>query len=420
LGAATEAFLEQAPAQGQDTFGKQLQEKKKGRFWKGLGLASLLVIVGGISFALFTKKGQDITEVSQTYLPAIYAVQQNPDIIFDHVGDSRVNILVIGQDRNWKQGQKFDPTIGKMRPYQVEDTETRPRSDTLIVCSLDKTAGTMRLISLPRDTRVRYRNFDGVRHRATKLNSIYAQERGEELLRKVMSEEFGLRIDRVAKVKLDGFTKLVDEVGGITINVEGAKFGSKRTRMKYEDKWGGWKVDLEPGVQKLNGEQAHGYVRFRMDNEGDPGRVRRQQQVMRALAKEMTNVSVLELPGLIKQVRLLFDSDMDNEELVSAAKFAHGLGDPSKITPLTPYGVYAENGDIILNKPENIKLFTAIFGSSFNPNNFLVLSPETKGDDIGARNNGNPAALAILREAGLVKQDATTPKDAGFEAPGLQ
>ncbi|RYG66665.1 LytR family transcriptional regulator [bacterium] len=412
--------MEHVPVQNQDAFGKQLDQKKKGRFWKNLGWACLLVAVSGAAVGAFTTWGRETVEVSTKFIPAIVTTQQNPNIIFDNVGDSRVNILVVGQDRNWKQGEVFDPTIGKKRRYQVEDTDTRPRSDTMIICSLDRVAGTMRLISLPRDTRIRYRTASGERHRAVKLNSVYAQEDGENLLRKVMREEFGVRIDRIAKVKLDGFTKLVDRVGGITVNVEGAKFGSKRTRMKYEDKWGGWKVDLMPGVQKLNGEQAHGYVRFRMDNEGDPGRVRRQQQVMRALAKDIKNISWVDMPGLATDALQMFDTDMTNEELVSAAKFAHSLGDPSKISPLTPYGVYAENGDIILNKPDNIKLFKAIFGSSFDPNSFLVLSPETKSDDIGRRNNGNPAALMILKEAGLVDADAATPKDANFEAPGLQ
>lgn len=412
--------MEHVPVQNQDAFGKQLDQKKKGRFWKNLGLAAVAVVGTGAAIGAFTQPGRDTTEAISTYALPIWNSYQNPNLIFDNVGDNRVNILVIGQDRNWKQGKVFDPTIGKFRPHQVEDTETRPRSDTMIICSMDKSSGTMRMISLPRDTRIRYRNLEGIRHRATKLNSVYAQEKGEELLLKVMREEFGVRIDRVALVKLDGFTKLIDRVGGIKINVEGAKFGSKRTRMKYEDKWGGWKVDLMPGMQLLNGEQAHGYVRFRMDNEGDPGRVRRQQQVMRALVKQMMQVGVTQLPGTVLELQNLFESNMNKDEMVSAAMFARQLGDPSKITPLTPYGVYADNGDIILNKPQNIKLFSAIFGSSFNPDHFLVLSPETKRDDIGERNNGNPAALTILREAGLVKEDAATPGNAKFEAPGLQ
>ena len=414
-----------AQVRDQDAFGKQLHTKKKGRFWKNLGWASLFVVGSGAAFGIFTQLGRDTAKTANDWGFDIVKVWRDPDIIFKNANDTRVNILIVGQDRNWKQGKVLDPTTGQMRPYQVEDTETRPRADTMIICSLDNAAGTMRMISLPRDTRVRYRDFDGDRHRG-KLNAVWAREDGEKLLVKVLRDEFGVRIDKVTKVKLNGFTKLIDRVGGININVEGAKFGNKRTRMKYEDKYGGWKVDLKPGMQLLDGEQAHGYVRFRMDNEGDPGRVRRQQQVMRALAKKMTTVGVTQLPGLVQELEKLFDSNLTNEEMVSAAQFARSIGDPSKVAPLTPYGIYAvtePKGDIILNKPENIKLFTAIFGSSFNPRKFLVLSPETKRDDIGHRNNDNPAALTILREAGLVENPLKTPaptQEPNLNAPGLQ
>lgn len=375
---------------------------KRRSFWKGLGQASLMG--AGLIFvvASFTQFGRDTTHTLKTLGPGLL---QSPNLLFDNVGQDHVNILLIGQDRNWTQGQVFDPTIGKMRRYQVIDTKTRARADTIIVCSLDRVNRKMRLVSFPRDTRVQYRDLRGRMHPRgsrdyVKLNSVYARRDGEKLLPKVMQDEFGIRIDRVAKVKLEGFNKLIDRVGGIDINVEGGLTRGKRGRMLQEDKYGGWKVDLMPGMQHLNAEQAHGYVRFRKDDEGDPGRVRRQQQVMRVLAKKMMTVSPWQLPGLATEIQKLFVSTMSNEEMVSAAKFARSLGDMSKVTPITPFGVYAGN-DIVLNKPKNIKLFSAVFGSSFNSKHFLELSPETKRDDIGERNNKNPATVAVLREVGL-------------------
>lgn len=397
------------------------KQKRKGLFWKGLGLTTVVLLGIGAGMANFTESGQETTQVLKTIGPSLL---KSPDLIFDNVGQDHVNILLIGQDRNWKEGMVFDPTVGKMRRGHFIDTKTRARADTVMVCSLDKVGQKMRLVSFPRDTRVQYRDFDGEMHPRgerdyVKLNSVYAETDGEKLLPKVIQDEFGIRIDRVAKVKLEGFDKLIDRVGGIDINVEGGLFNGKRRRMVQEDKFGGWKVDLMPGMQHLNAEQAHGYVRYRKDNEGDPGRVRRQQQVMRALAKKMTNVSALQLPGLITELQKLFITDMNNDEMVSAGKFAHGLGSVSQITPITPFGVY-EGNDIVLNKAENIKLFTTIFGSSFNPQQFLELSPETTSDDIGRRNNNNPAALAVLKEAGLLKADDADMDRARVQAPGLQ
>lgn len=395
--------------------------KKKNRFWKGAGITLLAILVVGIGVAKFTQFGRDTTKVVTDFGPALF---QDPDLLFKNVGHDHVNVLLIGEDRNWKQGEVFDPTVGKMRRYQVIDNDTRSRSDTMIICSIDKTNKKIRLVSLPRDMRVQYRDFEGVMYPRgardyVKLNSIYALPDGERLLPKVINDELGIRIDRVAKVKLEGFTKLIDRVGGIDINVEGGLFNGKRGRMLQEDKYGGWKVDLMPGMQHLNAEQAHGYVRYRMDNEGDPGRVRRQQQVMRALAKKMMTVGVTRLPGLVTELHTLFDSDMNNDEMVSAAKFAKSLGNTTQITPITPFGIY-EGNDIVLNRPENIKLFSAVFGSSFNPERFLELSPETSQDTIGKRNNNNPAALELMREAGIVEAENGNADDGAVEAPGLQ
>ena len=398
------------------------QPRKKGKFWKTLGLLSLLSIGVGVGLALFTKSGHEVTAIISNYGGAVIHSQQDPNLLFTSVGtrDGHVNILLVGRDRNWKQGKVLDPTTGKFRPYQVEDTDTRPRSDTMIIASFDQNAQTVRFLSIPRDSRVKFRDASGKKHGPLKLNEVYSFAHGDKLLPQVLGDELGIRIDRMVEIKLNGFDQLIERVGGLDINVEGALRHGKRVRMKYEDHWGGWGVDLEPGMQHLDGKQAHGYVRYRKpDDEGDPGRVRRQQQVIRALVKKMMNsYNVGQTLGLVTDIEKMMDSNMSNDELVSAAMFARGLGNSGKISPLTPYGTYEKNGDIKLNRPENAKLFAAIFGASFDPKKLLVLSPETKDDDIGARNNNNPAALPVLREAGLLK--AEKHHDAELEAPGLQ
>jgi len=368
-----------------------------------------------------TKTGREIVQVANNYGGSVIRAKQNPNLLSDSVGtpDGIVNVLLIGPDRNWKQGKVFDPSVGKFRPYQVEDKSTRPRSDSMIVVSFNENAHSLRLLSISRDSRVRFRDSEGKKHR-DKLNSVYSFPDGDTLLPKVISNELGIRIDRTAIIKLDGFNKLVDKVGGVDVNVEGALNHGKRTRMKYTDHWGGWSVDLEPGMQHLDGAQAQGYVRYRKDNESEPGRMRRQQQVMRALVKQVNNMDTWRIPGLVIEMQKLFKTKMTNDEVVSAAMFARSLGGTAKIAPITTFGIYAPDGsgDIILNRPQNVKLFSAIFGPSFNPKHFLVRSPSTTQDDFGARNNNNPAAIPVLREAGLLRVEKH--HDAELEAPGLQ
>ncbi len=400
---------------------------RKRKFWRGLGIVTLLIVGGGAAFVTFTAQGrlmkQEVTHATNT----IIEVQQNPNLLFDHVGGDHVNLLLIGEDRNWKQGSVFNRRTGKFAPMQVVDNDTPPRSDTMIVVSLDKAGKVMRLVSFPRDARVRYGDMNRRQHK--KMNSVYASggtdpQMREEALKNFFRDEMGLRIDRVARIRIEGFTGLIDKVGGLEINVDGALKKDPNTGKLYRghidrtDNWGQWKVDLEPGMQHLNGTQAVGYARFRYDREGDPGRIRRQQQVMRALAKKITSVPLMQLPGVVGEAKQQFQSDMTDAEMASMALFVKNIGADAKISPLTVFGIGADDGsDIILNKPENIKLFSYVFGDSFNAQNFLNRSPETDKDELGIANNRNPAAIEVLREAGILAPDEKVDPSPVTEVP---
>ena len=401
---------------------------RKSKFWRGLGIVTLLVVGGGAAYGTLTTNGRQMTQDVTHATNTLITVQQNPNILFDNVGDDRVNILLIGEDRNWVVKQVLNPHTGKKASMQVVDNDTPPRSDTMIVISLNRQNKAMHMVSFPRDARVRFTDLDGRRHRG-KMNAVYATggndpKKREEVLKNFFRDEMGLRIDRVARIRIEGFTGLIDKVGGLNINVDGALKQDKRTGKLYrghifrEDNWGQWKVDLEPGMQHLNGEQAVGYARFRYDREGDPGRIRRQQQVMRALAKEITGVPLMQLPGVVKEAKQQFATDMNDEELASMALFAKNIGADAKISPLTVFGIGAEDrSDIILNRPENVKLFSYIFGDSFDEKNFLNRSPETKHDELGIANNRNPGAIEVLRAAGILAPDDKVEPSPATEVP---
>ncbi len=366
----------------------------------------------------FTTSGQKISQLGKQGIEGGITYKTNPDLLFDHVG-SQVNILLIGRDVNWKIGKVFDPKSGKYRPYQVHDESAPARSDTMIVVSLNKDTQTIRMVSLPRDAIVRLADNDYGVHRA-KLNAAHAYG-GPPLLIKTLQDELGLTIHRYAVIKFDGFKNLIDQVGGVEIDVDGAlKKGRDgklyRGNLDYDDNWGNLHIHLKPGLQTLDGTAAHAYVRFRMDREGDPGRIRRQQQVMRALAKQMAHVSWYRLPGLIQEVQNQFATDMSTSEMASVAAFAKDIGDASKIQPLTLFGTYSPSGSILLNKPKNKKLLSYIFGPTFNPDHFLQRSPSTTGDEIGPANDATPDAKAILEAAGVLRPEGEQ-TDSANEVP---
>lgn len=397
--------------------------RKRGRFWRVSGIIAALVVVAGFAYGTLTKNGRAIVKALPDATRTMIAVKQNPNLIFDEANSDTVNILLIGRDVNWKPGKVYDPRTKTYRPFHVIDKTSTARSDSMIVMSLNKEKGTLRLVSLPRDAMVHLPPNEYHVRRA-KLNAAHAYG-GPELLVKTLHDELGLTIQHYAVIKFDGFKNLIDEVGGVEINVEGALKRNPETGklyrgdLDYDDNWGGLHQHLKPGMQTLDGKQAHDYVRFREDLEGDTGRMRRQQQVMRALAKKVMRASPLQIPGLIGELRRQFDTDLTDEQLASAAYFTHGLSDTAKVQPITLFGVYSRRGSLTLNRPKNEKLLTAVFGPTFNKENFLVDSPSTDEDEIGAANDSNVGAQEVLREAGLLKDKpaADAPKDDDDTSP---
>ena len=165
------------------------------------------------------------------------------------------------------------------------------RSDTLMVVTIDPAKNEAALLSIPRDTRVAIprRGYD-------KINAAYAYG-GEELTQATVEDFLGIRIDHYIIINTHAFQKIVDAIGGIDIDVE--------KRMYYEDPWdddGGLIIDLRPGMQHMDGKTAVTYVRYR-DEEGDIGRVRRQQKFMKACVEAVTTPAIIpRLPGIISGV----------------------------------------------------------------------------------------------------------------------
>jgi LCP family protein required for cell wall assembly len=381
-----------------DAFAAQLNNKKPSPKKSWLKTTCLLILVLAAGAAIFftqTQQGRDMLAMFKD-VPTAIKVKQNPDLIFDRVNSNIVNILLIGRDVNYKIIFKNGRPVA-----HTYDENTPARSDTMILLSLDKVKRTMRMISFPRDALVRMPPNDYHVHIA-KLNAAHAYG-GPAMLIQALHDDLGITVHRYAVVRFEGFKSLIDKVGGIDVDVIGALHrNGKRGNLNYDDNWANLHIHLKPGMQHLDGTQAHNYVRFRMDLEGDPGRIRRQQQVMRALGKKLTEQPILKIPGLVQEVRRQFKTDMADQEIASAAFFAKSLGNATKIDPVTLFGVYTTKGSITLNRSKNIKLLSYVLGGTFDPSVFLENSPSTERDELGAENDSSPGAQALLRAAGLL------------------
>ena len=202
------------------------------------------------------------------------------------------------------------------------------RSDTLMVATIDPVKNEASLLSIPRDTRVAIpgNGYD-------KINAAYAYG-GEKLTQRTVEDFLGIQIDHYVIINTHAFQKIVDAIGGIDIDVE--------KRMYYEDPWdddGGLIIDLRPGRQHMDGKTAVTYVRYR-DEEGDIGRVKRQQKFMRACVDAVTTPAILpRLPGIISSVIDSVKTDLSVRqmlEFVGTLKEAQAKGLRTEMVPGRP------------------------------------------------------------------------------------
>lgn len=208
----------------------------------------------------------------------------------------------------------------------LDEVEGRSRSDTIILAHIK--GQEVSLISIPRDLRLRFP--DGQFHKANAAYSL-----GQVgLARRVLSDFLEIPIPFYVILDYRGFQEIVDQLGGVTIQVE--------KRLKYDDEAQDLHIDIEPGEQLLDGKKALDYIRYR-DESGDLGRIKRQQRFIRAiLAKGLQNQSLSEVNSLIRALSSRVTTNLALVDLFDLAKQLQGLdlervrlaqlpGDPMRI-----------------------------------------------------------------------------------------
>jgi LCP family protein required for cell wall assembly len=215
-----------------------------------------------------------------------------------------INILLLGVDE---------------RPGDVG------RSDTMILVNYNALYNSLHVMSIPRDTRVNLPKYG-----YQKINAAYAYG-GAELAKQAVSDLTGLYIDHHAKVNFDGFAKVVDALGGVTIEIEEV--------MDYRDPYQDLHIHFEPGVQHLSGTQALEYVRWRGDPRADLGRVERQRRFLSAaVRKAMSPAGIIRLPLVLLALEDCVETDippLEQPGLLASIAVAHLKGATSVTLPGT-------------------------------------------------------------------------------------
>ncbi|MFS0637364.1 LytR family transcriptional regulator [Mesobacillus foraminis] len=233
---------------------KENNVKKKKRNW--------LRIVSYIALFLIIGAGAYAFSVYQSVSKAVDTIHQP-----------------IKREKSEKRGEKV--TLTKKEPFSIlmlgvdEREGDRGRSDTMIILTINPNNNSVKMLSIPRDTRTEIVG-KGIED---KINHAYAFG-GIEMSMNTVENFLDIPIDYYMQINMEGFKDIVDAVGGVTVNND----------LNFTT--GG--VHFPRGQVTLDGEKALKYSRMRYeDPRGDFGRQLRQRQIIQAVIKEGASLSSL-------------------------------------------------------------------------------------------------------------------------------
>ncbi|WP_088007048.1 LCP family protein [Indiicoccus explosivorum] len=173
------------------------------------------------------------------------------------------------------------------------------RSDTMIVATVNPEDGSMKMVSIPRDT---YTEIVGYGMK-DKINHAYAFG-GIEMSMETVENLLDIPIDYVVEVNMEGFKEIVDAVGGVTVS----------NSVAFDE--------FPEGEVHLSGSEALGYVRMRKeDPRGDFGRQDRQKQVIQGVMREGASVSsLMNYRGIFNALGDNVKTNMSFDEMMEVQK----------------------------------------------------------------------------------------------------
>lgn len=307
---------------------------------------------------------------------------QSPISLTPWDGASRVTVLILGLDyRDWSAN------------------EGPPRSDTMILLTLDPLTNTAGILSIPRDLWV---SIPGFKH--GKINTAYYLGEayklpggGPQLAVNTVEQLLGVPINFYAQVDFGAFVRFIDEIGGVPIDVP--------EPIKIDLLGGGFKTKkkLDAGRQVLPGEWALAYARARYTEGGDFDRAQRQQQVImaireRVLSKDLLPVLIHKGPVLYQELASGIHTNMSFDDIYKLALLAVNVPDENILRGAIGkeeviFGFSPDNLSILIPIPDKIHLLRDRIFTTYG------LSPETPGNS-QQRMQAEGAKLAVYDGTG--------------------
>ncbi|EIW01476.1 LCP family protein [Thermoanaerobacter siderophilus] len=238
----------------------------------------------------------------------------------------KINILVLGVD-------------------ETSPTDPR-RSDTMILLSYNPKTNKAYILSIPRDTMIKLDKYG-----TQKINAAYPIG-GPQLAMDMVSQLIGEPVDYYVKIGYEGFKQLVDDLGGVEMNVP--------MDMNYDDNAGNLHIHLKKGVQLLDGEKALQLVRFRHGYaEQDLERVKVQREFLLAMFQKAKDPStLLKIHRILKTINQYVETNIPPTTMLKYADYLLKL-DKDNIKAATVPGTpqYIDGVAYYITDPQEVLQF---------------------------------------------------------------
>ena len=329
-------------------------------------VAFIFVLCGVVAFAVYSAYKSNVYNANFKTIVA-EGVTEDPQ------NKERLNVLVLGMEHT--------------------------RTDTIMVATFDPVSKTLNIISIPRDTYVDRSEYPDYYPYNTykKINALYelpTTEGGVERLASKVSEILGIPIHDYIMVSYDAVADITDAVGGVDVEITNP--------MYYDDPWSDppLHVNFSVGTAHLDGKNAIEYLRWRHNNdgsygnEGDEGRVKRQQGFLKKVLEKALNPTVF--PKLVEATFKNVKTSLELGKAMSLAsdvtsmpkeniRFYQEVGTPAYFNGLWYYLLDADKTTALMSKIMNNETIT---DEDINPSQEFENSALAKGNSENY-NSGN-------------------------------
>lgn len=273
------------------------RRRKKHRFLSFLAWLLVIILLLGAAAAIYfyILLNKMDTQDFPTADTDLGISSSPPEVEKSGLGNSEiVNIALFGIDRRGDE-----PT----------------RSDTIMVLTVDKPNGKLKLSSIMRDSLVEIEGYG-----QGKLNSAYAYG-GPELAVKTLNQNFGLNIREYVTVDFHQLAEIIDALGGVEIEVSEEERQNANQSILEQAQVSGLEEDYieSPGLQTLSGTQAVAFSRIRYVGNADFERTSRQREVLRAVFDKAMNLKATEYISFANTLLPMMETSLDVGDVLSLA-----------------------------------------------------------------------------------------------------